>query len=1054
MHLSELVFQKKKIFYFLLVAVVFGGILSFMRLSKLEDPEIAVMMANVITVYPGASAHEVEMQVTHVLEDELAALADINSITSRSEANVSYITVALEMSVPQKEIPQRWEFLRRKLELAMPKLPAGVQTPMVFDDVGDVYGMFYAMVADAGFSYEDMNRYARFIKSNLLEVKGVRKASLYGEQKPEIQITLSAERMSELGILPLQIFAALNDRTKAVYAGNLFSGTQQLRVGVSDGAATPEDIGNILITAVGGSTFRLGDVATVEKSYGDPQRNILMVDNQKALGIGLSMESGENIVEVGKRVEARLAELEKQIPAGISFQKVFFQPEKVNLAINGFMWNLAFSVLIVILVLIFTMGFRGGLIIGSGLLLTILATFPLLHASHGTLQRISLGAFIVAMGMLVDNAIVVLDGILIERSRGRKGKKVYTRTAKQTAIPLLGATIIAIAAFFPVFLSDDAAGTYVGDLFVVLAISLSISWILALTQVPLFSAIFLKKRNHPKQSRSDLFNTPLYRRLHKVLEYCMHRRLATLLAFVVVLVAVLFSIGKLDKTFFPDFNYNQCYIEHTLPKGTSPEAVAHNLKQITEHFQSYPEVDMVVTSLGMTPMRYCLVRGMMAENADNYGELIVNFKDYESMQRMRPVFQKYLREQFPEAISRIRKYSLSIKSTHSVEAEFTGPDPKVLKELSNQVQQLMLQNPHVDPYTVCDDWNPKARTLRAVYSPVPASRNNITRSDLGNAILAATDGLPIATVYQGETPYPVRFRVRNNQGKRIEDLNDIPVWSSLPNINTGMDKNTLMGLFSGTIDSDELLKESLGTVPLGSVTRGVKLAWEEPVVRRRNGKRTIQAQCEPRDGSSPAQVQNELNHLVRNIRLPEGYSMRWVGEAELKTEGLAGIISFIPLTAAIMILVLLLLFNDYRRPLIIILCLPMSIIGIVPGLLLAGQPFSFIAIVGVIGLSGMIIKNAIVLLDEIEHRLKKSHTPYRAVVDATISRVRPVIMASLTTILGMIPLLNDPMYGSLAVAIIAGLTVGTLVTLVFVPILYSLFYSVRVEPQDAGISHS
>ncbi|HYW97289.1 MAG TPA: efflux RND transporter permease subunit, partial [Bacteroidales bacterium] len=383
-------------------------------------------------------------------------------------------------------------------------------------------------------------------------------------------------------------------------------------------------------------------------------------------------------------------------------------------------------------------------------------------------------------------------------------------------------------------------------------------------------------------------------------------------------------------------------------------------------------------------------------------------------------------------------------ASHKVEAEFSGPDPAVLKKLARQVEEYMLKNPHTDKYTVSSDWEPEARTLRAIYNPAAAQRASVNRRDISMAILAATDGLPVTTIYEGDTPYPVRFRIRDKKGHRIEDLNDIPVWPTLPKVSGLLDKDNIMGLTTGAVSTDDLIESAISSVPLSAVTDGVKLGWEEPVVRRRNGQRTIQAQCDPAEGYSPSQVQSELEEYVDKIDLPEGYNLRWVGESELKSDGLKGIISFLPIAGGVMLLTLLLLFNDYRRPLIIILCLPLSVIGIIPGLIFTGQPFSFIAIVGVVGLTGMIIKNAIVLLDEIDMHLKKEITPYQAVVDATIMRVRPVIMASATTILGMIPLLHDPMYASMAVAIIAGLTVGTLITLVFVPLLYSVFFRVKV----------
>ncbi len=1048
MHISDLVFQKKKIFYFIMVALVVGGIFSFRALSKLEDPEVIAMVANVVTVYPGASAHDVEMQVTSVLEEEISALSDISSIKSRSEANVSVIELKLEMSVPQEEMQQRWEFLRRKIDLAMRRMPEGVQEPVIYDDVSDVYGMFYAMVGDRGYSYEEMSVYADFIRRQMLEIDGVSKVNIYGEQHPEILITISPDRFSETGILPLQIFMALGDYAGESYSGHMFSGEQQLRITVSNKSSSIEDLGNIIISSAAGASYKLGDLADISYGYPDPMRNQLFVNNQKALGIGISMESGENIIQVGKDVEHLMSELRPRIPNGLSFEKVFFQPDKVSDSIRGFMRNLILSVTVVIVVLMFTMGFRGGVIIGSGLLITILATFPFLLLADGTLQRISLGAFIVAMGMLVDNAIVVLDGILVDRKL-KKAREACTLSAKKTAIPLLGATAIAITAFLPVYLSQDIAGTYARDLFVVLAISLGISWILSLTQVPVFASFFYKNKKDrgEKDKEAHIYNKPLYRITRRILDFSLHNRLIVIAVVVILLLVAFLNFKKVDNTFFPDFEYNQSYIEYLLPVGNTPESVYADLLEISDYLNSFDEVDMVVTSLGMTPMRYCLVRGVMTENADNYGEIIINFQDYKTMKKMQPLIQDYLHLNHPEAQSRIRDYTLSVASSHRIEVEFTGPDPAVLKELGRKAEDYMLQNKHVDKYTVSNDWEPKAKTLKAIYSPIAGNRASVTRGDISTSILAASDGLPLTRIYQGETPLTVRFRIRDKEGKRIEDLNDIPVWPTIPNIGGVANMQTVLGIMTGAIVADDLLDETLTAVPLSTVTDGVVLDWEEPLVRRINSIRAIQAQCDPVDNFSPSHVQDELDELISIMPLPAGYSYRWVGEQELKKDGLEGIFGMLPLAAGIILLILLLLFADYKRPLIIILCLPLAIIGIVPGLILSGQPFSFVAIIGAVGLSGMIIKNAIVLLDEINNRLLKSSSAYHAIVDATISRTRPVVMASLTTILGMIPLFTDPMYASLAATIIGGLLIGTLVTLVFVPVLYSSFFAVPV-PQS------
>ncbi|MFA5534045.1 MAG: efflux RND transporter permease subunit [Mariniphaga sp.] len=1031
-------FHRKAIIWFILFCMVAGGILAFRSISKLEDPELKVMMSQIVTFYPGASAHEVELQVTNIIEEELNTLGDVETIRSKSMPNLSIITVMLELTVPQKEIEQRWDFLRRRMNEVVAKLPEGTQSPVVYDDFGDVYGMFFAMTAD-GYSYKEMSNMARFIKREMLGVDGVARVEIYGEQQPVTEIVFNPSKMGKMGVCPFQVIAALQAENAAVYPGSLQTGNQLLPISVNGKITNADDVANVMIKSLNGSLFKLSDIARVNEVYANPPRNDMHLDNKKALAISLSMESGENIVDVGKRVEKKLTELKKDIPVGYEFEKVFFQPDLVKNAINGFMWNLVASVLIVILVLMVSMGFRSGLIIGSGLALTILATFPILLAAGGTLQRISLGAFIVAMGMLVDNAIVVIDGILVDLKKGIKGKKAYIHPATRTAKPLFVATFIAVAAFLPVYLSKDAAGTYARDLFVVLCISLFISWALAMTQVPLFSKMLLKREK--KKEGKELYHGWAYRKFRNLLGLLLHYKTVTLMVAILLLAVAAIHFNNIKKTFFPDFNYNQVYIEYKLPAGFSPQKVNEDLQQITEHLLSLEEVNMVVTSHGQTPTRYALVRPM-GEAADNYGELIVNFEDYETMIRMKPVLSEYLHHNFPDARTRIRKYNLSVKASHTVEVEFTGPDPAVLRDLSRQAKEIFRNNPYTDPYTIEDDWQPTGQTLVAEYSRQSAQRAGTTRSDVSNAILAATDGLPIGEYFEGQTRVGIVMKLRNNDGSRIENLEDIPVWSMIPNL-SGVDKSTVQELLTGIKPADDLMDELISPVPLSAVTQGIDLHWKDQVVRRVNGQRTIQIQCEPQEDYSPALVRKTMLKDIEDIQLPDGYNAAWVGEHELQGDALRNIFRYLPISIMLIILALILLFNDFKKPLIVLSCIPMAFIGIVPGMILAGQPFTFMAIIGSFGLMGMIVKNAIVLLDEVEMLIAEGVEKHQALINATISRTRPVLMASFTTILGMIPLLTDPMYVSMAVAIISGLLVGTLITLIFVPILYAAFYGVK-----------
>jgi len=1044
MNITEMTFRRKAIIWFILFCMVAGGILAFRSISKLEDPELKVMQSQIVTVYPGASAHEVEMQVTNIIEEELNTLGDVENIRSKSMPNISIVSVMLELTVPQDEIEQRWDFLRRRMNEVVAKLPAGAQPPIVYDDFGDVYGMFYAMTGDS-YSYKEMSKMARFIRREMLAVDGVARVEIYGVQEPVTEIVFTPSKMGELGVYPFQVLAALSGENSMVYPGSLQTGNKLLPVSVNGKIASADDVANVMIKGLDGSLFKLSDIAEINEVYPDPPRNTMHLNNKKAIAISLSMESGENIVEVGRRVEKRLAEMQKNIPVGYEFEKVFFQPNLVNNAISGFMKNLIASVLIVIVVLMVSMGLRSGLIVGTGLVLTILATFPILLAAGGTLQRISLGAFIVAMGMLVDNAVVVIDGILVDLKKGVKWKKALIQPATRTAWPLFGATFIAVAAFLPVYLSQDVAGTYVRDLFVVLCISLFISWALAMTQVPLFAEKLLKRKK--KKGNEELYHSWGYRKFRNILGLLLHYKSVTLIVAVLLLALAGLNFNNIKKTFFPDFNYNQVYIEYKLPAGTGPQKVQDDLHEITQYLLSLDEVKQVVSSHGQTPTRYCLVRPM-GEAADNYGELIVDFEDYETMTRMKPVLSDYLHNNYPDARSRIKKYNLSIKASHTVEVEITGPDPAVLRDLSSQAQEIFRNNPYADPYTIEDDWEPMGQALTAKYAQQSARRAGTTRSDVSNAILAATEGLPVGEYFEGQTRVGIVMKLRNNDGSRIENLEDIPVWSMMPNL-SGVDESTVQELMTGIKSVDELTNELVSPVPLSAVTQGVDLDWREQVVRRVNGQRAIQVQCEPLEDYSPALVRQTMLEDIENIPLPDGYKAVWVGEHELQGDALHNIFSYLPISIMLIILTLILLFNDFRKPLIVLSCIPMAFVGIVPGMILAGQPFTFMAIIGSFGLMGMIVKNAIVLLDEAEMLIAGGVEKYHALINATISRTRPVLLASFTTILGMIPLLGDPMYASMAVAIISGLLVGTLITLIFVPILYAAFYGVkRIKEPD------
>lgn len=1033
--------KRPTLFWSLMTFILIAGVLAFLQMPKLEDPAVSVKQATVIVPYPGATAHEVELKVAQTMEDELRALPNVKKIKSECQNGMATITVEFQMTVLQKDLEQHFDLLRRKVNDSRSKLPQDCYDPIVIDDMMDVYGIFYAFTGE-GYSYPELYKYAKLIRRELLGVKGVKRILITGNRDEVIQITLSKEKIARNGIIPTQIMMSLQNAGKTVNAGSYQNDSDRLPLHVSSAVTDEKDIRNLLIRTPQGKTIRLGDIAQIERTYSEPQRNGFFVDGKPALAICLTMEENAIVPDVGKAVEKRLAEIMPQIPVGMEMEKIFFQPDKVDEAISSFMVNLVESVLIVILILIFTMGFRSGLIIGFGLILTIAVSFPILLMCGTTLQRISLGAFIVAMGMLVDNAIVIMDGILIDKARGVGPKTYLYRIGQHTAMPLLGATLIAVSTFLAVYLSPDSAGEYAGDLFLVLCVSLLASWILALTQVPVCAKSWLPTREK-KTQQPQIYHSPIHRFIRRTISLLVEYKKTTLATAFILLALCIFGMTKVKNLFFPDFDYKQFIVEYFLPSQTDPDRIRKDLLEMSALLKKNPAIERVAASMGSAPAHYCLVRPMTS-GGDCYGELMVDCKDYETVVAQIPAVRKLLRERYPDAYIRIRKYNFSIASSHTVEVEFSGPDPAILRKLSQQAEDIMRRCPYVDPYSVGNNWKPKGKTLTADYVREDALRSGIERSDVGNALLAATDGLPVGVLNDQDRTVLIHLLVRNADGSRITNLNDIPVWSTL---NLRMDDDALKGVLTGSTKTDELQDQLFRSVPLGNVARQIRLDWENNYIYRLNGQRAIEAECDPNTDlyeATPAKVVASIQKEIEGIPLPDGYKMRWVGEGELQGEAIGNLMKYLPVTLFIILGILLLLFNSWKKVILILLCFPFVFCGITPALLLFRQPFTFMAIIGMMGLIGMMVKNAIVLVDEINRLQQEEHLhPYHAVVEATVSRVRPVLMASLTTIVGMIPLVNDPMYGSMAITIMGGLTVGTLITLVLLPIFYTALFHIH-----------
>lgn len=1048
-------FSNRKLIYFIVAVLIIGGLKGAYDMSKLEDPEIKVKTAMVVSIRPGASAHEMEMEVTEPLEKAIRTIGEVDDVTSWSYADLSIIEVELRTVVPDNEVEQCWDALRRRVGDTAPSLPDGTSVE-VQDDFGLVYGMLYALTGD-GASERDMADYARLIQRELTDVEDVARVNIYGEREECINIEMRPEKMATLGVSPVEVLQTLQGQNGVYYSGYYDNGTRRVRVSVSDKFKHVEQIGQMIIQGHEDDQLRLQDIANVSEGYATPVRNAMTYNGEKALGIAVAATSGSDIVKVGAAVEQRLAELKAEhLPMGVDYHKIFYQPERVTNSLSTFFVNLLESVAIVVIILMITMGFKSGAIIGMSLVVIVIGSFSILSMAHGSMQRVSLAAFILAMGMLVDNAIVIIDGILVDLRQGKPRMEAMTAIGRKTAMPLLGATLIAILAFLPVFLSPDTSGVYVRDLFIVLAVSLLLSWVLALTHVPLMANAWLHPT--PAKEGSDPYGGRIYVVLRRILNFGLRHRVASVLGAVALVGVSLACYPLLRQGFFPDMEYDQLYMEYKLPEGTNSTQVAQDLEAMRQYLMTRPEVRNVTISIGGTPARYNLVRSIATPSL-SYGELIIDFASPKDLKANKDQIQAELEGRYPDAYLKLKEYNIMYKK-YPIEARFVGPDPAVLHALSDTARQIMEHSPMVSQITT--DWTPSMPLMEIDYDQPSARRAGLSRQDISMSMLSAAGGIPVGNFYVGTHNNTIYLKCsdaengengdqkgndRSGQSGngQMTNLENTPLFSMMPDVGSALSEETLMKLRTGQINKAELIEQALHTTPLRQVSNGINVKWEDPVVPRYNGQRAQTIMCNPAPGVETEKARLAVADQIEAIALPDGYKLLWMGEKQASGDTMHYLFMNLPIGIVLIVALLIMLFRGYRKPVIIFCCIPMLAIGMVFALLITNQATTFCAIVGALGLMGMLIKNCIVLMDEIDAQLKVSASAAEALIKSSQSRLRPVMMASLTTILGMIPLLTDPLFGAMAATIMGGLLVSTLATLFLVPILYAIFFKIRVK---------
>ena len=1007
MNIAEICFRKKTIVYILAAALAIAGVKSYYGLGRLEDPEYTIRAAQIVTAYPGATAEEVSERVTDPIETAVQRLGKLKHVTSTSYPGRSVVMIELRDQYTSEELPQIWDELRRKVNDLAPQLPDGCSRPLVFDDYGDVYGVFYAIYGD-GFSYAELKHHAKLLRKELLLCQDVAKIDFIGDRPETVYIDVSRGKIAALGITPETLAAALSGQNAPVDAGSWRIGDKSIRICPTGAVDSPEELGEIVLA----EGVRLRDVATVTRGYQDPPSAIMRRNGRPSIGLGISTAQGGNVITMGRAVERRMRELLRETPVGIEVDVISHQADSVESAVGGFVENLIESVLLVIAVLLFTMGMRSGLVIGGVLILTVLATIFVMDLNGLMFERISLGAFIIALGMLVDNAIVITEAVLVAAQKGESKKDAACAVVKQTIWSLLGGTAIAILSFAPIGASSGASGEYCRSLYLVIMISLLLSWVFAITVTPLVAERFLKGKEKGKVKvggegkGEDPYGGTFFRLYRRFLEWCVQNKYFALFALVCMLVASFLGFSRVEQNFFPDSTRPQFMVHLWMPEGTRIEATDECVRKVSEMASKLEGVTGVSSFTGCGALRFLLTYAPEESNPA-YGLLLVDVESDGLVSDLMAKIEAAAPALAPDAETSCQRFVLGPGDPSKIQMRLIGPDPLVLRKYADLAMDVFRRDGRFKE--IKHDWRNRVELFEPIVAENRARRLGLSRGDVARAFRAATDGLAIGVFLDGDEQLPVLMRSPG-------DLTSAWAWSS-----------------------------RLGkSVPIAQLIDGQRSVSEETRLKRRDRTPCLTVKCNQLEGetaaSAFARVKPELDALAASM--PAGYRAEYGGEYENSkdaNETLAP--TFAPILIA-MVLVVLFLFNSVKKTAVIFMTLPLILVGVVTGLLVFDKPFGFMALLGFLSLVGMQVKNAIVLMDEISANLERGLTPYQSVVDAGVSRVRPVANASLTTVLGMLPLVADAFYSAMAVTIMVGLAFATVLTVIVIPVNYALVFRI------------
>ena len=1010
MDFAKFSLKNKLLIYILTILGVAYGLIVYDKIGKLQDPEFTIKDALIITNYPGASAVEVEKEVSNRLEESIQTLPYVKKIVTKNSSEQSFIQVTMKDKYKEKELKQIWDELRKKINDTY--LPPRVGTPYINDDFGDVYGILLAVHGDE-YSYDELSDYVDFLKKELILVDGVGKVDTFGEQQRALIIEINKEKLSKLGIRKIEIINELYIKNLIPNFGRINIGSEFVRV-KADGFNSVKELENIVIKGDGSnSQILLKDIANIKDSYIEPSSELLRYDGHNSIAIGISTAKGGNVVKMSELLNQKLEELKKNQPLGINIDLISHQGKDVEKAINSFMVNLAQAVAIVIIVLLLFMGLRSGLIIGTVLFVTIIISFIFMPILGILLERVSLGALIIALGMLVDNAIVVVDGILVRINRGMDAKEAASKVVKQTAWPLLGATIIAILAFGAIGLSQDATGEFTRSLFYVVMISLGLSWITAMTLTPILAVQFLKpakKKQNNKKLHIQEHNSFIYKAYGASLKFALNHRILIVAISFIIFILSLMNFKYVKQSFFPDSSRPQIIVDYFLPQGTSIETTTKYLDSLNDDILKLQEVDHISTFIGSGSLRFILTYDPEKPNSA-FAQMLIDIKDYKKSGQIIKKIEALAKKKYPDLNVYGRKFILGPGDGGKVQAKIFGKDLDKIRFYEQKIYKIFEKSPYSKG--IRSDWRNRVKVLKPIISYEKANLNGITKDDIAQTILDTFQGRTIGVYRDGTELLPIILRSPKTEREDVKNLENIQIFSPVAN----------------------------KMIPLKQLISSYKTVFEDDIIYKYNRKRALTIHADAIDGKLPNDLLFDIKQKVENIDFEDGYYVQWHGQYKSSNDAQKPIMQSLPLFFVLMVLIMIALFNSLKKTLVVWFAVPFALIGVVIGLLVMDLPFGFMSLLGFLSLSGMLIKNAIVLIDEITLENESNKLPLNeAIYHSGINRLRAVSMAALTTALGMIPLVSDAFFASMAVVIIFGLVVATMLTMILVPVFYAIVF--------------